>query len=49
MRTALSGNYLRAKVHPFIPGNEIVEGRAVGEDGDHLILDLTEAGARLGQ
>jgi threonylcarbamoyladenosine tRNA methylthiotransferase MtaB len=34
MRTALSGNYLKAKLDPEVPSNRIVEARVVAEDRD---------------
>ncbi len=39
-RTALSGNYLHAKVDVSIPANRILEGVAVKEDGDCLVLSV---------
>jgi threonylcarbamoyladenosine tRNA methylthiotransferase MtaB len=32
MRTALSGNYLKAKVDPSMPSNQLVQARVVAED-----------------
>ncbi len=34
MRTALSGNYLKAKIDPEVPSNRIVEAKVVAEDRD---------------
>lgn len=39
MRTALSGNYLKAKIDSVVAPNRIVEGRVVGEDRGVLIVD----------
>ena len=39
MRTALSGNYLKAKMDPAVPSNRIVEAKVVAEDPDgYLVL-----------
>jgi threonylcarbamoyladenosine tRNA methylthiotransferase MtaB len=32
MRTALSGNYLKAKLDPAMPANQLVQAKVVGED-----------------
>ena len=32
MRTALSGNYLKAKVDPSMPSNQLLQARVVAED-----------------
>ena len=34
MRTALSGNYLKAKVDPSMPSNQLVQARVMAEDPD---------------
>ncbi len=34
MRTALSGNYLKAKLDPSMPSNQLVQARVVAEDPD---------------
>ena len=39
-RSSLSGNYLYAKVDASIPANRILEGVAVAEDGDCLVLSV---------
>lgn len=46
MRTALAGNYLKAKVDPFVAPNQIVEGWVVAEDQDFLVLDLAQRHGR---
>ena len=38
MRSALSGNYLKAKVDRSIPPNQIVEGKVLSEDREALVL-----------
>ena len=38
MRAALSGNYVKARVDRSVPPNRIVEGEAVAEDGDVMVL-----------
>ncbi len=49
MRTALSGNYLKAKLDPEVPSNRIVEARVVAEDRDgyQLLARLTTSQALL--
>lgn len=39
-RLALAGNYLKALVDPSVPANQLVEGKAVSERGDCLVLTL---------
>ncbi len=34
MRTALSGNYLKAKLDPSMPSNQLVQARVMAEDPD---------------
>ncbi len=42
MRTALSGNYLKAKMVPSMPANQLVQAKVVAEDSEgYQILDLT--------
>lgn len=38
MRTALSGNYLKAKLDPSIPANRLVEAKVEAEDRDGYLL-----------
>lgn len=38
-RSALTGNYLKARIPPSIPGNRIIEGRVAGEEGECLVLE----------
>ena len=38
MRTAISGNYLKAKLDSAIPANQMVEARVTGEDQDGCLL-----------
>ncbi len=41
MRTAISGNYLKAKLDPGIPANQILEGKVVSEGDDgYLFLQI---------
>ncbi len=39
MRIAISGNYLKAKLDPAIPANQMVEGRVTGEEDGYLLLE----------
>jgi threonylcarbamoyladenosine tRNA methylthiotransferase MtaB len=40
MRTALSGNYLKAKLDPSIPANRLVQAQVMAEDsGGYLLLE----------
>lgn len=43
MREGVSSNYLKVKLDVDVGGNRIVKGRAVREEGDHLVLDVTGA------
>ncbi len=38
MRAAVSGNYVKTRVHSSVPPNRIVEGEVVAEDGDSVVL-----------
>ena len=38
MRTAISGNYLKAKLDPGIPANQILEGKVISEGDDGYLL-----------
>ncbi|MFQ5928642.1 MAG: tRNA (N(6)-L-threonylcarbamoyladenosine(37)-C(2))-methylthiotransferase MtaB [Acidobacteriota bacterium] len=41
MRVAISGNYLKAKLDPSVPANQIVEGTVVAEDHDgYQVLEV---------
>ena len=39
MRIAISGNYLKVKLDPAIPANQMVEGRVTGEEDGYLLLE----------
>ncbi len=39
MREAVAGNYLKAKLDGRLEGNRLLTGRAVREDGEHLVLE----------
>lgn len=45
MRVAISGNYLKAKLDPSVPANQIVEGTVVAEDHDGY--QVLEVGGRV--
>lgn len=39
MREAVAGNYLKVKLDGQLEGNRLISGRAVREDGEHLVLE----------
>ncbi len=45
MRTALSGNYLKAKLDPLMPSNQLVQAKVVAEDPDgYQVLETPASG-----